>query len=309
MIGPISRPLAPFALKGIHVPVPATSAQRPRIQSADSAEPAQPSTPGNQADPASNSLATTIAQAEVAQEGSKSQAEDSSEKQELAKLEQRDAEVRAHEQAHKAAAGQYARGGASFQFEVGPDGRRYAVGGEVSIDIGQAPTPEQTVLKAQIVRRAALAPAEPSAQDRRVAAMATAMEASAKAEMAQEQREEANEAKSAPGAGPTPAVPEEEAPRAPKEQGIAVSRAQGTASSAFQGQAPETTGSRQHGPSGSEIISQRAAAIAGVRAYRPEPSDHRREPSTQDRSLDRAMPQARPNARAIGNSASLDIRM
>ena len=49
-------------------------------------------------------------------------------------LRARDAEVRAHEQAHLAAAGPYANGAPTFEFQTGPDGWQYAVGGEVSID-------------------------------------------------------------------------------------------------------------------------------------------------------------------------------
>ena len=44
-----------------------------------------------------------------------------------------DREERQHEQAHLSAAGGHARGGPSYQYETGPDGKRYAVGGEVSI--------------------------------------------------------------------------------------------------------------------------------------------------------------------------------
>jgi len=99
----------------------------------------------------------------------------------------RDREVRAHEQAHLSAAGPYARGGAHFEYQTGPDGRRYAVGGEVSIDASAEDEPEATIRKAQVVRAAALAPAEPSAQDRQVAAAATKMEADARAELRQQQ--------------------------------------------------------------------------------------------------------------------------
>jgi len=49
---------------------------------------------------------------------------------ELAKLKARDREVRAHEAAHTAAAGSLAKGGPSFTFQRGSDGRLYAVGGE-----------------------------------------------------------------------------------------------------------------------------------------------------------------------------------
>ena len=82
--------------------------------------------------------------------------------------------VRAHEQAHLASAGGYAVSGASFQYQRGPDGRRYAVGGEVQIDTSDESDPEKTIQKMNVVRAAALAPANPSSQDRSIAAKATA---------------------------------------------------------------------------------------------------------------------------------------
>lgn len=110
---------------------------------------------------------------------------------ELQKLQQRDREVRAHEQAHKAAGGRYVRGGARYQYRTGPDGRHYAVGGEVSIDTSEASSPEATIRKAQAIKRAALAPAQPSPQDRQVAAQAAQMEQKARAELARQRQEEA----------------------------------------------------------------------------------------------------------------------
>jgi hypothetical protein len=110
------------------------------------------------------------------------------ERKEVEALKARDKEVRAHEQAHKSAAGQYTKGGPSFEYQVGPDGKRYAVGGEVSIDLSEGRTPEETIQKANTVRSAALAPAEPSAQDRKVAARATQMIQEARAEVASEQQ-------------------------------------------------------------------------------------------------------------------------
>ena len=98
-------------------------------------------------------------------------------------LQKRDAEVRAHEQAHLSAAGQYASGGASFSYTTGPNGKRYASGGEVPIDIGKEKTPEQTILKMRTIRRAALAPANPSSTDRSVAAQASATETQAMKEL------------------------------------------------------------------------------------------------------------------------------
>jgi|GEM_PF-453433 len=105
-------------------------------------------------------------------------------------LQARDAEVRRHEQAHAAAGGQYA-GAPTYEFERGPDGRLYAVGGEVSIDTTPiAGDPAASIAKAQQVRRAALAPANPSPQDQRVAAQAQQQIAQARAELRAEQAEE-----------------------------------------------------------------------------------------------------------------------
>ena len=99
----------------------------------------------------------------------------------LLELKKRDQQVRQHEMAHLIAGGQYVRGGPNYVYEVGPDGRRYAVGGDVSIDTSPERDPRATLRKMLTVERAALAPANPSAQDRAVAAKA-AQEAS-KAEM------------------------------------------------------------------------------------------------------------------------------
>ena len=125
------------------------------------------------------------------------------EKKQLEQLQARDREVRAHEAAHKAAAGSLARGGASFEFENGPDGRRYAVGGEVSIDTAKVSgDPQATLRKAQTIRAAANAPAQPSAQDRAVAAQATQMEAEARQELAEEQRTDSSVANNESGRTP-----------------------------------------------------------------------------------------------------------
>lgn len=105
-------------------------------------------------------------------------------------LKRRDAEVHAHEQAHVSAAGNLAQGGANFSYETGPDGQRYAVGGDVSIDTSVvAGDPQATLRKAQQIRRAASAPVDPSAQDRSVAAEASRMEIQAQVELAQQLRD------------------------------------------------------------------------------------------------------------------------
>jgi hypothetical protein len=109
-------------------------------------------------------------------------------KREVEKLKQRDQEVRAHEQAHIAASGGYAKGGATFQYQKGPDGKMYAVGGEVSIDTSPVRNnPQATIAKMETVKAAALAPADPSGQDRAVAAAAEQTEAQARRDEADQQ--------------------------------------------------------------------------------------------------------------------------
>ncbi len=108
-------------------------------------------------------------------------------KKQVNELQKRDREVKAHEAAHMAAGGSCVRGGATYSYQVGPDGKRYAVGGEVSIDASSASgDPQETILKMQTVKRAALAPAQPSGQDRAVASQAGAIETQARKELAQQ---------------------------------------------------------------------------------------------------------------------------
>ncbi len=109
------------------------------------------------------------------------------EQKQVDELKARDQEVRAHEQAHAAVGGAHA-GSPTYVYEQGPDGHRYAAGGEVKIDVSEVPgNPEQTIAKMQQVKAAALAPAEPSSQDRKVAAQAEQKAAQARTELAQEQ--------------------------------------------------------------------------------------------------------------------------
>ncbi|GGY49298.1 putative metalloprotease CJM1_0395 family protein [Parvularcula lutaonensis] len=105
------------------------------------------------------------------------------------KLKARDREVRAHEQAHKLVGGQYA-GAISYDLQRGPDGQDYAIGGSVPIDVSKEGSPEETAAKMRIVIRAALAPAEPSAADRAVAAAAQAKLLEAQAEISQQKAAE-----------------------------------------------------------------------------------------------------------------------
>lgn len=107
------------------------------------------------------------------------------------KLQARDRAVRAHEQAHLSAAGGLARGGPSYTYQRGPDGRVYAVGGEVSIDTSPvAGDPQATLAKARQIQAAANAPSDPSPQDRTVAAAAAQMAAAALQELARARQPE-----------------------------------------------------------------------------------------------------------------------
>lgn len=117
------------------------------------------------------------------------------EEEQVRELQTRDAEVRTHEMQHVAAGGPYVTGGPTYTYQTGPDGRKYAVGGEVSIDTGSVSgDPEATIRKMQTVAAAALAPAEPSGQDYKVAAAARQAEAKARTELSQQRQEEATAA-------------------------------------------------------------------------------------------------------------------
>ena len=126
--------------------------------------------------------------------------------QEIEQLKARDQEVRTHEQAHAATGGQYA-GSPQYEYTTGPDNKRYVTDGEVSIDISEAQNPEQTLRKMQQVRAAALAPAQPSSQDLKVAAEAAQKAFEARSEIAEENRE-ARESESSDGVSASePTIP------------------------------------------------------------------------------------------------------
>ncbi|WP_222930760.1 putative metalloprotease CJM1_0395 family protein [Allochromatium palmeri] len=109
----------------------------------------------------------------------------------IEQLKQRDTEVRAHEQAHVAAGGGNVTSGPSYSYQTGPDGKRYAIGGEVGINTSMSSgDPEGNLEKARAIIRAAMAPAEPSSQDVRVAASARSMEVRAQQEIRERQIQE-----------------------------------------------------------------------------------------------------------------------
>ncbi len=130
------------------------------------------------------------------------------EQRQVAELQQVDRKVRQHEQMHVTAGGELVTSGPSYSYTKGPDGRSYATAGEVGIDTSEARTPEETVSKARRIRATALAPPDPSPQDRQVAAMAAQMEMQAMQEVARQRQEarqpdgeERGAAQEAPGAG------------------------------------------------------------------------------------------------------------
>lgn len=113
------------------------------------------------------------------------------EQAQIRKLAARDREVRAHEQAHSSVGGEFA-GAIRYTTVRGPNGVSYAVGGEVPIRLGAvAGDPRQTLQNAQQIQRAALAPADPSPADRRIAARAVQIAIQARQELSRLVAEEA----------------------------------------------------------------------------------------------------------------------
>ena len=109
-------------------------------------------------------------------------------KRKIEELKKIDKRVHTHEQAHLSAAGGYARGGASYDYVTGPDGNKYANSGHVNLDTSRERTPEATIMKANIIQKAALAPADPSPADKQIAANAARMAEDAKQELLEKKK-------------------------------------------------------------------------------------------------------------------------
>lgn len=97
-------------------------------------------------------------------------------RRQLAELARVDREVRAHEAAHLRVGAGIVTSGANFSYVYGPDGKSYAVAGEVGIDTSPEEEPEANIDKGQRIQIVALAPAEPSPQDYRIAAVGERIE-------------------------------------------------------------------------------------------------------------------------------------
>jgi hypothetical protein len=158
--------------------------ERPQLSQGQQSEGQNPLAQDNADDPSAGKE-----NAESRQQEQQEQAE----QKKLAELKLRDLEVRSHEKAHASAGGKYSDA-PQYEYETGPDGRRYAVGGEVSIDISTEGTPEETIRKMQQVKAAALSPAEPSPQDLRVASEATQKAVAARNEIISDKAQSAEQA-------------------------------------------------------------------------------------------------------------------
>ncbi len=194
--------VAPYALMN----ATASRANRPpqSVAATPSVDATSETLPNDQTD------ATTQAKDRVIR-GQDEQQRSPEEQRQLASLEASDREVRAHEQAHLSTAGGLASGPASFTYRRGPNGVNYAVGGEVPISVRKGQTPEETLAIARKIQAAALAPAQPSQQDRNIAAVAGQMALDAATELARQ-----SNAKAANPPGPI--TLEESTPRLSRSQ-------------------------------------------------------------------------------------------
>lgn len=112
---------------------------------------------------------------------------------EVVKLKARDAEVKAHEQAHLSAASGINTSAPTYTYQTGPDGQKYAIGGEVSVSFSMGKDPAENIAKAETMEAAALAPAEPSGQDLSVAKEAEKIIAESKQQLAEQEKEKESE--------------------------------------------------------------------------------------------------------------------
>jgi hypothetical protein len=103
-------------------------------------------------------------------------------------LQARDNEVKTHESAHQSAGGGMV-GAASYTYQQGPDGKMYAIGGEVSISTGKASSPQEAIANAKQIVAASTAAGDPSPQDAAVASSAKLMQIKAEQQLIKENQE------------------------------------------------------------------------------------------------------------------------
>jgi len=88
----------------------------------------------------------------------------------LEKFKSSDSDVRAHEQAHAASGATTTP--ISYKYQVGPDGKMYAVGGEVRLDTSIPKDPEAAAFKLSQIQKASSAPNDMSGADAHIAIQA-----------------------------------------------------------------------------------------------------------------------------------------
>jgi len=101
---------------------------------------------------------------------------ESNEQKAIERLKNRDKEVRTHESSHSNNPELIKIGSAQFDYTIGPDGKAYATGGKVTLATGIARTPEDALAKAEALKKASMAPGEPSSQDFQALSAAQSME-------------------------------------------------------------------------------------------------------------------------------------
>ncbi len=125
------------------------------------------------------------------------------EQAQLRELQARDQEIRQRELARQVVGGQYT-GQPNLSFERGPDGQRYAVSGDVPIDSAPVPDDAQaTIEKMRVVRVAALASANPSPEDVRLALSAMQAMQEAQAQVRAERQQELSQSLEQASSGAT----------------------------------------------------------------------------------------------------------
>lgn len=156
---------------------------------------------GNASTPAgsASSAASADSQSSSKQSTPQPQSLSPAEQRRVEELKRIDADVRAHEQAHIAAGQNLITSGPNYTYTYGPDGKQYAIGGEVGIDTSPEKKPEDNIDKGERIQAAALAPRDPSPQDYRVAAVGSQLEAQGRSDLAAERAQSTqSDAQSAP---------------------------------------------------------------------------------------------------------------
>ncbi len=110
-------------------------------------------------------------------------------------LSDRDKQVREREKKHLRAAGNLSDGSSTYRYEVGPDGKRYAVEGHTDIKVAQGSTPEERLRNAERAVQAASQAGASSPEDRKVIIEAQKEVSKAREEIAEEKEEKNNQAK------------------------------------------------------------------------------------------------------------------